>query len=339
MSELRLNFVTREWVIIASERAKRPHDFAASVEDRPTVAEYLAECPFCPGNEAKTPPESLRVDGGKGAGGKDGCPWRLRVVPNKFAALSPDGEKIRIRSGVTSQVSGIGRHEVIVETPLHNLSPAHLELSHVEEILRTYKSRFLDAYSDPLIEHVIIFRNHGARAGTSLEHPHSQLIATPVVPIQFRDRVQAAMHYFDDTGSCLICDIMESEREEEVRVVTDTEHFLTFIPYAALSPFHTWIFPKRHNATFADITDAETTDLAFHLRTVLAKLYKGLGDPHYNYVIRSSRPRDSGNEYCHWYISLIPRLTMIAGFELGSGMYISTSIPEEAAEFLRDVKV
>jgi UDPglucose--hexose-1-phosphate uridylyltransferase len=326
MSELRLNLVTREWVIMAKERALRPEDFKR-VRVRKTLPGHLDTCPFCPGNEAKTPEERFRLDG------RDG--WKIRVVDNKFPALSKIGERRRVREDNRRLVSGVGVHEVIIETPLHNMNPALMDLKDVEEIISIYRNRFLEAYSDPRVEHVIIFRNHGERAGTSLEHPHSQLIATPVVPVQFRDRIEATLHYFDDTGSCLMCDLSKGEMEEGTRVIHDSEHFLTFIPYAALSPFHTWIFPKRHSASFAKITEEETKDLAFHLKTLLSKFYHGLEDPHYNYVIRSSRPKDADNEYCHWYMSVIPRLTMTAGFEMGSGMYINTCLPEECANFLK----
>ncbi len=332
MSELRLNPVTREWVIIAKERARRPHEFTKSYTPvTGSLPAYLKGCPFCPGNEEMTPPEKFRIE-------KDGR-WTLRVVPNKYAALSTEGEKIRKRDGVKHTISGVGRCEVIIESPLHNTSPAHLPLEQVEEIIKVYRERFLDAYKDPRVEHVIIFRNHGEGAGTSLMHPHSQLIATPVVPVQFRDRVNASMHYFDDTGNCLLCDIIETELKDRVRVIFETKCFVTFIPHAALSPFHTWIFPRRHCASFAGITEEEIGELAMHLKNILARLYKGLNDPDYNYVIRSSRPMDMENEYCHWYVSLVPRLTRTAGFELGTGMYINISVPEESAEFLKTVEV
>lgn len=329
MSELRLNLITREWVIIAKERALRPEDFKRTTE-RPKLAQHVADCPFCPGNEKTTPPEQFRVQGDED--------WKIRVVNNKYPALSSTGEKHRTRKGNWRIVTGVGQHYVIIETPAHNMSPALLPKKHVSSIIRTYRDMFISAYRDPRVEHVIVFRNHGRAAGTSLEHPHSQLIATPIVPVQFRDRIQAAQYYYDDTGKCLSCDMMENELSDRVRIICESDHFLTFVPFAALSPFHTWIFPKRHSASFADITVNEINDLAHHLKTVLAKFHNGLNDPDYNYVIRSSRPMDAGNEYCHWYLSIVPRLTTPAGFEMGSGMYINTSVPEESAAYMRSVK-
>ncbi|MCK4739509.1 MAG: galactose-1-phosphate uridylyltransferase [Deltaproteobacteria bacterium] len=335
MPELRLNLVTREWVIISTKRAIRPDDFRGSNNGLP-LAEFVESCPFCPGNEEKTPPESLRINDDT-RGGKNS--WRVRVIPNKFSALTTEGEKERCHEGTRRRVSGVGRHEVIIETPFHNLNPATLDIPRLAELLRIYRERFLDAYNDHRVEHVIIFRNHGEQAGTSLEHPHSQLIATPVVPLQFRDRVQAAMHYFDDTGHCLLCEIVKAELKDKKRIILETEDFITFIPYAAVGPYQTWIFPKRHSATFASITDFESEALATHLKAILSKLYFGLGDPDYNYVIRTSRPKDLTNEYCHWYVSIHPRLSKAAGFELGTGMHINSSRPEVDAEFLRSVKI
>ncbi|MBI5467921.1 MAG: galactose-1-phosphate uridylyltransferase [Deltaproteobacteria bacterium] len=330
MSELRLNLVTREWVIIASERAKRPMDFMNARPERPQSPPFLSSCPFCPGNELRTPPEQFRLPA-------DGA-WKIRVVSNKYPALT-DGERKRMTDGFRRAVTGVGVHEIIIENPVHNMTISSMDQRDIEEILRTYRRRFIAAHMDPRVEHVIIFKNHGEGAGTSLLHPHTQLIGTPVVPVQFRERVQSAMHFFDDTGDCLLCSILKKEMDEGVRVVNDTEHFLTFIPYAALSPFHTWIFPKRHSAAFSSITEDEITDLAFHLKTILSKFYYGLEDPDFNYVIKSSRPEDADNEYCHWYLSIVPRLSKAAGFELGSGMFINTSIPEKSAEFIRSVRV
>ena len=330
MSELRLNLVTRAWVIIAKERANRPGDFK-KVRPKKDIPPYEANCPFCPGNEGMTPPETYRVAGEKG--------WKIRVTANKYGALSQTGTRMRCTDGLRRSVSGVGTHEVIVETPSHNDSIALMDVPALRDILMTYKNRFSDAYSNPNVGHVILFKNHGVGAGTSLQHPHAQLIGSPVTPIQIRDRMEAYVHFYDDTGRCLICMMTETEREDQTRIILETDEFLTFIPYAALSPFHIWIFPKRHAASFVGITERELDDLAINLKATLEKLYHGLGDPDFNFIIRSNRPKDADSEYFHWYMSIIPRVTMMAGFELGSGMYINTGIPEESADFLRNVPV
>lgn len=330
MPELRLNLISKEWVIISTERGKRPEDFRSRGVKK-VLPSFDKTCPFCPGNESRTPEEIFRIS--------DGDRWKLRLIPNKFPALSRDTERMRINDRHWHRVSGFGVHDVLIETPLHNMSIALLPIEHVSEIIRAYRKRFLELYDDSRIGHVIIFKNHGEGAGTSLEHPHSQIIGTPVTPFQIRRRLEEVTRFFDLTGECLICKTLAEEKEEGSRIVLETEHFIAFIPYAALSAFHTWIFPKRHSATFSAITDAEISDLAFNLKTVLAKIYFGLKNPDFNYVIRSNRPKDADSEYSHWYLTIMPRLTTPAGFELGSGMFINTSLPESSAEFLRNVTV
>lgn len=329
MPELRLNLITREWVIVQSERAKKPEEFRQRREKR-YQPEFLDECPFCPGNEQKTPDEIMRLnDGG----------WKVRVIPNKLAVLSPDGEVGKRGKGFRNMVTGVGRHEVIIENPRHNMHLAISTVDEIRDILGVYKARFTEIYRDPRIEHVIIFKNHGAGSGTTLMHPHSQIIGTPVVPIQVRDRVEEAMRYFDHSGECLMCAMLKDEIADGRRVIRETERFVSFIPYAALSAFHMWIFPKRHMATFAEISDEEAADLAANIKGTLAMLYHGLEDPDYNYVIRSESPAEYRSDYFHWYISIVPRLGQASGFELGSGMFINQSIPEEVADYLKKVKV
>lgn len=330
MPELRLNLITKEWVIIAIERAKKPATFKCRGAKK-SIPSYENTCPFCPGNEAKTPDEIFRVS--------EGEQWKIRVIPNKFAALRRDAERARINDGFKHTVSGFGIHDVIVETPKHNVTTALLPLEYVSEIIRTYKRRFIEVYSDPKIGHVIIFKNHGESAGTSIIHSHSQIIGTPVTPFQIRNRIEESTRFFDVMGECLICRTLMEEKKEGQRIIFETEHFISFIPYAAVSAFHTWIFPKRHTACFSEITEEEINDLALNLKTTLAKFYYGLNDPDFNYSIRSNRPKDAKSEYTHWYLSIVPRVTTTAGFELGSGIFINSALPEECAEYLRTVKL
>ena len=329
MSELRLNLITREWVIIPTERAKRPEEFR-KIKDKKNLPEYLDTCPFCPGNEQRTPEEIMRVP-------RDGS-WKIRVTPNKFSVLSPEVKRERKNEGRRHLITGFGKHEVIIESPVHNMFISSMTVDDIADLIRTYRERFDAIYQAAGIEHVIIFKNNGEGAGTSLLHPHSQIIGTPVTPLQVRHRIEEGMRYFDNTGRCLMCACLNDEISDGRRIVMDTPHFVTFVPFAALSPFHTWIFPKRHCATFGSINEEEITDLASHLKTILRKFYVGLEDPDFNYIIRSENPKECASEYFHWYISIVPRLTQTAGFELGSGMYINTSIPEESAEFLRKIK-
>jgi len=331
MPELRQNFFTKEWVIIATERAKRPKELARQ-QPLKTPASFVPTCPFCPGNEDKTPTEIMRVPAG------DSVPWQVRVVPNKFSALAQDCKPVRTIHRSRRSMGGFGVHDVIIETPDHSHVTATMTDAHVANVLRAYKSRYDELSLDPRIAHITIFKNHGLDAGTSLEHPHSQLIATPVISSQVRGRFQVALRHYDELGDCMFCQVIEEELAEEARVVLTTEHFVALEPYASPTPFCTHIFPRRHMANFGDISTSEITDLAHTLRKVLGKLYYGLGDPDFNYTFRSAPAELHGARYFHWYMSIIPRLTRVAGFELGSGMFINTVLPEAAAEFLRNVK-
>ncbi|MFQ5817873.1 MAG: galactose-1-phosphate uridylyltransferase [Terriglobia bacterium] len=330
MPEIRQNIITRQWVIIATERARRPEQFAQKGEKKALPA-YDPTCPFCPGNEAMAPPETLRLPG------KDG--WQVRVVPNKFAALAAAGALVRSHAGIKRTMTGVGIHEVIVETPVHNATTALLSDAEVVQILDSYQQRYAAIVTDPRVAQVTLFKNHGEAAGTSLEHPHSQLIGTPIIPMEVRDRMETALHFYDEEGECVFCRTLAEERDEGTRVVVEGEHFTAFVPFAALSPFHIWIFPKRHSASFAQMDEKEKLNLARVLRRVLRKLYDGLGNPDYNYTIRTAPHDAAGVNYYHWYLSIVPRLTRMAGFELGSGMFINTALPEESAKFLRKVKV
>ncbi|MGH9576706.1 MAG: galactose-1-phosphate uridylyltransferase [Terriglobales bacterium] len=329
MPEFRQNPITKEWVIIATERARRPDAFVRP--PGPAVAQpaYYPECPFCPGNEHMSPAETWRHD----TGGR----WDVRVVPNKFSALSMDGKRTRFNQGLRHTASGVGIHEVIIETPQHNVPIALMPQEHVEIVMRSYKERYFSASDDPRVELITIFKNHGSSGGASQEHPHSQLIATPIISPQVRSRMETALRHFDEAGDCIFCKVLMDEMYDGKRIINENTHFVSFVPFASLSPFHTWIFPRRHQASFGEIRDDELRSLASILRETLARLYHGLGDPDYNYTIRTAPSENRYCKYYHWYLSLIPRLTKVAGFELGSGFFVNVTLPEENAEYLRGV--
>jgi UDPglucose--hexose-1-phosphate uridylyltransferase len=332
MAELRQNLVTKEWVIISTERAKRPHAYieAANRVITETQALYEPNCPFCPGNEEldlgieQYPPEGS---------------WQTRVVYNKYPALSQDVEMTRTFDGVYRRISGVGHHEVVVESPRHNTTLALMKPEEIEILLRTFYNRGWSIRKDSRIEQIIYFKNHGERAGASLKHPHSQIVALPVVPNNIRDRIDQARRYFDDTGNCAYCVMLENELESKERLVAISEHFVAFVLYAAPSPFSIWIVPRKHTVSFLYSQPEELADLAHILRDVLRRLYIGLRDPAYNLIIRTAPVKEISNDFLNWYISIIPRLSRTAGFELGSGIYINPTIPEESAAFLREVKI
>ncbi|MBI2252075.1 MAG: galactose-1-phosphate uridylyltransferase [Armatimonadetes bacterium] len=331
MPEIRQNIVTKDWIIFATERAKRPEDFKKHFAKKEEKPDFSPNCPFCPGNENKTPPAILEIK-------KDNA-WIIRVIPNKFSALVNEGIPQRKTSGIKRIINGVGVHEVIIETPAHNSTTGLMEEENVREIIQVYKKRYLDLEKDSRLSQIIIFKNHGKSAGTSLEHPHSQLIATPIVPASVRQRFEEAMRHYDENGVCVFCQMIEEEIKDQERLILEDDKFLAIIPYAAYSPFHIWILPKRHSASFGEINQEEIKSLAGILKNTLAKLYYGLDDPDYNYCIRSTSIDQKEVKYFHWYLAIVPKVTKIAGFELGSGMFINVSMPEESAKFLRELKI
>jgi UDPglucose--hexose-1-phosphate uridylyltransferase len=305
MPEIRKNRVTGEFVIMAPERAKRPSDLNGPKPEAKALPEHSHTCPLCAGNEAMTPPETYRIpDPANGS-------WLVRCVPNKFSALSPEGELSWKTEGLRISMNGVGLHDVIVDSPRHDLCIALMQEN--ENLIRTYHSRFTSFHEDPRVEQVIIFKNHGPAAGTSLEHPHSQIVGMPIVPVQIRYRSEEARRFYMDHGSCLLCRTLAEELSDASRVIVDSKSFTAFIPYASLSPFHIWIFPKRHSGCFGDTTPEELDELAVVLKTVLYKLYKGISNPDFFSAGRRHRQQFVR----HLLVRGVPRLTKTAGSSLG----------------------
>lgn len=331
MPEFRQNMVSKEWVIIAKERAKRPDHFIQKRQRKRTLTEYRDDCPFCPGNEDKTPPSVYSIE-------KNGK-WALRVVPNKFAALQSHLTTERRHEGRFLKVDGFGIAEVIIETPFHNRTIATMDKEEVKNTVLSYRERANSISKVKKIELITIFRNYGEMAGTSIEHPHSQIIATPIVPPYVRNPLYQSQLASDTYGDCIYCGMIEEEIAQKVRIVMETDYFLTVCPFASRSPFETRIYPKIHRSSFHNISDDELEEFAFVLKETLSRIYIGLDDPDYNYIIRSSPISDGEVKYHHWYVVIVPKLTTPAGFEIGTGIYINTTLPEECAEYLREVKV
>jgi UDPglucose--hexose-1-phosphate uridylyltransferase len=336
MPQLRQDPSTNEWVIMAKERAKRPDQFRKDKKKK-IVPEKDAECPFCPGNESKTPPEVLAYGTGKLGNVSD---WRVRVIPNKYSALVPEGDLARTeREDFFRWMDGVGQHEVVIETPSHNRFIHLVEEKEVGEIILAYRERYRMLREDPRYNLIIIFKNHGEAAGTSLEHPHSQIVATPIVPAYIRRKYEVSTQYYDNTGRCLYCDMVKKEFRDGSRIVMESEDFVVFHPFASRSPFETVIVPQRHCCSFGDISDDEAREFAGVLRIILQKIYLGLNDPDFNYVIHTAPTKDENKDYYLWHLQLLPRLTTVAGFELGSGIYINTALPEDTAAYLREVPI
>lgn len=328
MSELRFNVATGEWVVFAPERSRRPEDFQREkpkwTHERAT---WRGQCPFCPGNDGRTPGETLCLR-------DEDANWMVRSFPNRYPALNPGPRPSMQGPELSRSLQGVGHHEVVAESPVHNTTLALMSIGHIAQVLRAWRQRYRSLWLQPETEHVVIFKNHGQAAGCSLEHPHSQVVAMPVTPYQILQRHEVASRYYNQHGRCVSCAQLEMELDQGQRVVAQSRDFVAFIPYAAFSPFAVWVLPRRHCCSYALTTNSELDDLAELLRNVLGKFYYGLKDPDYNLVVRSSHPEVQGTRVFHWYITLVPRLARLAGFEMGTGMFINPSIPEADADFL-----
>jgi len=332
MSEIRRDPTTREWVIVAPERGKRPQQ-GVQKKARDKLPEWDASCPFCTGNEDQTPDEVFRLPLSN-----DGSPWEVRVVPNRFAALTEQGSITRVEDGrFFLRMDGFGAHEVIIESPSHNTPMALMSYHQVENILVTYHQRYNTLKKNKKFKFITIFKNHGRASGTSLSHPHSQLVATPIAATYYRRKFDVAVDYYDDMGSCLYCDLIRWDLDKgKDRLVAETKEFIVVHPYASRVPFETWILPKRHHASFGLFPVTLLPELARVLKSILFCLYERLDDPAFNMMIDTSTTDDEEDPHYHWHIRIVPRLSTIAGFEMGSGIYISTALPEETASISRE---
>jgi len=341
MSELRWDPLKLHWVIIATERGRRPRDFL--VQPEPAIQ---TSCPFCYGNEDKTPHEILAI---RPSGGPNAPNWQVRVVPNKYPALRIEGELKSRGYGPYDVMNGIGAHEVIIETPDHERGLADLTPAEITNVLKVYRARFLDLRRDRRFRYMVLFKNHGTRAGATLAHAHSQLIAVPLTPPVAATELRICREFYATKERCIFCDLIDFEISCGDRVVREFANYVILTPYAACFPFELRLYPKRHSHDFALLGDADLADLAVAMKEMLCRLKAVLKDPPYNFILHTAPPAQdrlgkpeywSSIEYdYHWHIELVPRLTQIAGFEWGTGFFINPTSPEDAAAFLRDVGV
>jgi UDPglucose--hexose-1-phosphate uridylyltransferase len=333
MPEIRKDPVIGRWVIISTERRQRPTGFLHQ-SSVPTKNNF---CPFCPGNEDKTPPEILAYRKKNSQPNTPG--WTLRTVPNKFPALKIEGDFKREGDGVYDNISGIGAHEVIIESPEHTDTLSSLSDKNFEDLLWAYRDRIVDLKKDSRLRYILIFKNHGEQAGATLEHTHSQLIALPIIPKRVAEELDGSLEYYNFKERCIFCDIIRQEIHQGVRVIDENHDFLAFAPYASISPFETWIIPKLHGASFENATKPQYESLAIIFRNILKRIDKVLNFPPYNFILHSAPFDQAGSEYFHWHFEIMPKLTKVAGFEWGSSFFINPTPPEEAASFLRDAKI
>jgi UDPglucose--hexose-1-phosphate uridylyltransferase len=333
MSELRKDPVTGRWVVIATDRQKRPNDFRI---ERATVI-GREHCPFCPGHESFTPPEILAY---RQNGSSPNCPgWDVRVVANKFPALQVEGTLDREGEGIFDRMTGIGAHEVIIETPDHDRSLATMTEAEIERVLWAYRERMLDLKQDRRLRYIVVFKNHGAAAGATLEHTHSQLIALPIVPDFAREELEGARRHFTAKDRCVFCDIVRQDLSDRRRVILENADVVALAPYASRFAFETWLLPRRHGARFEEAPRSDYEGLARLLKSVLQRIDRALESPPFNLVVHTAPFSDEVSDLFHWHLEILPKITRAAGFEWGTGFYINPTPPEEAAQVLRAVNV
>jgi UDPglucose--hexose-1-phosphate uridylyltransferase len=327
MPELRKDPIVGRWVIIAAERGKRPSDFVSEREG--SGSDF---CSLCPGNEAETPPEVYAL---RPKGSSPNTPgWRLRVVKNKFPVLIAEERLEQTSVGVFERMSGVGDHEIIVETPRHNVRLSDLTVEEVADVIWAYRERMRALRQDARFRFVMVFKNHGAAAGASLGHSHSQAVALPIVPKRVAEEMQGARTYYTEHHQCIFCAIIKQELAAKTRIIEERNGFVAIAPFASRFPFETWILPLDHASSFEEI--GEYQGLAQVLPSVLRRMDRVLHDPPFNFVIHTSPFEETSNAYYHWHLEIMPRVTTVAGFEWGTGFYINPTPPEEAAACLRE---
>lgn len=332
MAELRRDPIVSRWVIVDTDHPSSPKDF----QYEQYIQKQGGICPFCFGNEAMTPPEIDAVREPGTSANTSG--WQVRVVPNKFPALQVEGELNRRPLGLYDMSNGVGAHEVLVETPYHAKDICDLLPGEIENYLKMCCRRAIDLAKDKRFKYLMFFRNFGSAAGASLEHPHTQIVALPMVPKNALEEIHGAKSYFDYRERCIFCDILRQEIQEKERLILENKYFLSFCPFVSRFPFEIWIMPKKHSGHFCFMPPEEIAALAEILKETIARIKNVFPNLSYNYIIHSAPINsDSEVEYYHWHIEFMPKLTQVAGFEWGTGFYIDPTSPELAAKYLKAV--
>jgi UDPglucose--hexose-1-phosphate uridylyltransferase len=336
-NEMRKDYLLDRWVVIATKRKRRPTDFVKEIEEK-----RAGICPFCLGNEHMTPPAFLVYlpfnDGIKRERDQDAFRhknWLIRCVPNLYPAFTPpeNGENDELKEGILS-AQALGHHEILIESPIHEEHPSVARVSQLIHIINAYFDRLKDLSTRPYVKYVSIFRNHGLDAGASLSHPHSQIISTPLTPRVIEEELEASKNFWTENEKCVFCDIIRKEADGP-RFIWENKTFFVFAPWASVHPFEFWIFPKKHQSTLLNIVNEETEALAETLRVCFGGLRSLLNDPSYNFGFHMAPTGGSQNHY-HWHLEVYPRLTVWAGFEKSTGMFINVISPEDAAASLKE---
>jgi UDPglucose--hexose-1-phosphate uridylyltransferase len=332
MSELRRDPIVGRWIIVDTEHPSKPEDF----EHEPHTWRG-GTCPFCYGNESLTPPE---IDSIRDPHTRPNTPgWQVRVVSNKFPALQIEGELDRRGMGIYDMSNGVGAHEVLIDSPYHHKDIPDLLNEEIENIISMLCRRAIDLIKDKRFKYIMVFKNYGPAAGASLEHPHTQIIALPMVPKNVLEEIKGSQDYFEYRERCIFCDMLRQEAQDKERIILENKYFIAFCPFVSRFPFEIWIIPKRHNGYFCHMPHEEIPALATILKDTVSKVKNIFASPAYNFIIHSSPVNGdigTGIDYYHWHIEFMPKLTRVAGFEWGSGFYVIPTSPELAAKYLRE---
>ena len=335
MSIYRKNMITNDWVIFAPNRASRPIELKAKeketdnihlLRDRPV---YKSTCPFCKGNESQSDTEVMRIGEEKD--------WKVRILENKYSSVD---RRIAAKKRITplfKEVDGFGIHDVIVENPKHNTSLALFEHQEMLDLINAYLIRAKMIKEIESVRHIVIFKNQGAKAGGSLEHPHSQIYGLPIMPFETQIRLKEMERYCELNDHCMLCDILKSELDEKIRIFYENEYFACLSPYAALTPYHFWIIPKKHKPSFLIIEPAELESLAECMKVTFGKMFIHLRNVDFNYVFQSLAYFEREQQYFHWYISVIPQIKRKGGLEYAGGFFVNPNLPEIVAEEFRNI--
>jgi UDPglucose--hexose-1-phosphate uridylyltransferase len=335
-NEIRKDYLLNRWVVIAKERKRRPTDFVKKAEER-----GVGVCPLCPDNEHMTPPAVLvylRSNGGirkdKDQNGFRHKNWLIRCVPNLYPAFTPPSkEKVKVKESPVL-ANAVGHHEVLIESPRHDEHLGVARVSQLVNVINAYVDRLNDLSAKPYVKYVEVFRNHGLDAGASLSHAHTQIIATPFVPVIVNEELGACRRFWTKTRKCLFCDILRKERDSP-RFIWENDSFFVFAPWASVHPLEFWIFPKEHQSTLLDVSQGEINSLAKAFRACFGGLNSLLNDPSYNFGFHMA-PSEETPDYYHWHLEVYPRLAIWAGFEKSTGMFINVVPPEDAAAELKE---
>jgi UDPglucose--hexose-1-phosphate uridylyltransferase len=333
MADLRRDPIVGRWVIVDTDHPNRPEDFEHE--------QYIPKggvCPFCYGNESMTPPEIEAFRFPNTAANTPG--WQVRVVPNKFPALQIEGDLERRGVGIYDMSNGVGAHEVLIETPYHNKDIPDLLNDEVERYLTMTCRRAQDLIRDKRFKYIMIFKNYGSAAGASLEHPHTQMVALPMIPKNVMEEIRGAQNYYDYRERCVFCDILAQEIQDKERIIFENKYFISFCPFVSRFPFEIWIIPKRHNGYYCHMPAEEIPALGSILKDTIAKLKLVFPNLSYNFIIHTTPANGDIASFdgYHWHLELMPKLTRVAGFEWGTGFYLIATPPELAAQYLKEIK-